>query len=112
ASHPAQAMVVHLTASQPGSYTGKIELTDMHSGTITADGNHITCSGNLGASAGRTTNQELYESQVVVLNQGGKIGVEGNNVTFTGCDAVTILLGAGTSYILDYEKKYNGENPH
>jgi len=112
ASHPAQAIVVHLTANKPGSYTGKIELTDMHNGTITAEGNRITCSGNLGASAGRTTNHELYESQVVVLNQGGKTAVDGNDISFTGCDAVTIVLGAGTSYILDYDKKYNGENPH
>jgi len=123
ASHPAQVMVVHLIASKPGSYTGAIELTDMHNGNITVEGNRITCSGNLGnytppaargrgGAPARTQNQELYESQVLVTNEGGKLAVDGNKITFTGCDSLTIILGADTSYILDYDKKYTGENPH
>ena len=120
ASHPAQVMVLRLTASKPGSYTGEIGLTDMHNGNITVEGNRITCSGNLAnytPPAGRrgrgpvAYNPELYESQVVVINDGGNLSVNGSNLTFTGCDALTIILGTGTNYILDYYKHFLGEDP-
>ena len=132
ASHPAQIMVLHFTASKPGAYTGAIELTDMHGATIIAAGNRLTASGSLAArppAAGAAAvpapapggvrganasaaNPTTYESQVVVLHEGGQLGVEGSRITFTGCDSVTVLLGTGTSYVLDYAKQYQGEHPH
>ncbi len=131
ASHPAQVMVLHFTASKPGSYTGSIELTDMHGATITAAVDRIMAAGSLAGSArvgappaapaggrggrrgaGLAANPTTYESQLKLLPEGGTLGVEGNKLTFTGCDALTILLGAGTSYAFDYATHYQGENPH
>ncbi len=120
ASHPAQVMVFHLTANKPGAYTGSIELTDMHNAAIAASGNRLTASGNLGEytapargrGPARTTNQELFESQVIVLHDGGQAGVEGSTIAFAGCNSVTVIVGAGTSYIFDYAQHYQGENPH
>ena len=124
ASHPAEVMVFRLTADKPGGYTGKIDLTDMHNAPVTAAGNRITITGDLskftppagragrGRSPVKSTNQMLYEAQAQVLNDGGKLTVDGNAISFEGCDSLTIILGAGTSYIIDYDKKFQGDNPH
>ncbi len=130
ASHPAQAIVIHLGADKPGSYTGEIELADMHEAPTIVKGNNMTSSGALTLQmAGRRrrnrrrdaeqpqqssepVNTMYYESQVVVLNDGGALSVNGSKIAFEECDALTILLGTGTSYILDYSKKFQGDHPH
>jgi len=132
ASHPAQVIVVRLTADGPGSYTGEVELADMHNARTVAEGNRMTCSGALtlamtpqprtgrggGAAQPRQDPNRPavktmdYESQVRVLNEGGSLAVKGSRIAFSGCDSLTILLGAGTSHILDYDGKFQGEHPH
>ena len=124
ASHPAQAIVVHLTASRPGSYTGEISLGDMHGAPTVADGNRLTSSGALtlamaqprgrrgGQPSGDSPKTMNYESQVIVLNEGGRLTAEGDTISFENCDALTVLLGAGTNYVLDYDKRFQGEHPH
>ena len=47
ASHPAQVLVVRLTADRPGSYTGGIELRDARHAKTVADGSRITSAGTL-----------------------------------------------------------------
>jgi len=105
ASHPAQCVIILLTADKPGSYTGDIELTDMHRGKITAENNRIT-------TAGALNNSLKYESQVLVKNQGGQLAVRGNKIAFTNTDSLLLVLGVGTSYVLDYSRKFVGEDPH
>jgi alpha-L-fucosidase 2 len=104
ASYPAQVIVVRLTADKRGQYTGSIELTDMHDARIEALGNRIVATGAL-------PNAMNYASQVQVINEGGKLAVDGNKITFTGSDAVALILGAGTSYVLDADKRFQGEPP-
>ena len=120
ASHSAQAIVVRLTAEQPGQYTGSIVLTDMHDAHIFASGNRIVAVGTLAgyvpARQGEqqdppSTNTMDYASEVQVLNEGGKLAIDGNQIKFTGCDAITLILGAGTSYIIDPAKKFQGDPP-
>ena len=102
ASYPAQVIAVRLTADKRGQYTGSIELADMHGARIEALGNRIVATGAL-------PNAMNYASQVQVLNEGGKLAIDGNKITFTGSDAVTLILGAGTSYVLDADKRFQGE---
>jgi alpha-L-fucosidase 2 len=104
ASYPAQVIAMRLTASKRGQYTGSIELTDMHDAKINARGNRIVAIGSL-------PNAMNYASQVQVLNEGGVIALDGNKITFKDCDAVTLIIGAGTSYVLDAAKKFQGEPP-
>lgn len=132
ASHPAQVIVVRLTADRPGSYTGEVELADMHGAPTAVEGNRMTCTGALtlamtpqprrgrsdeAAQPPQDPNRPAvktmdYESQVRVMNEGGSLGVRGSQITFTGCDSLTILLGAGTSYVPDHGRKFQGEHPH
>ena len=129
-SHPAQVIVIHFSADKPGNYTGVIELVDMHDAPTVAEGNRMTSSGALTLQmaqrgnrgrrrqneqpepTGEPVNTLFYESQVIVLNDGGDLNANDDKITFKGCDSLTIILGAGTSYVLDYEKKFQGEHPH
>ena len=111
ASSPAQVIAMRLSADKRGQYTGSIELTDMHDAQINVVGNRIVATGSLRGKGDASSNAMDYASELQVLNDGGAIAVDGNRITFTGCDAVTLILGAGTSYVLDPAKKFQGEHP-
>lgn len=105
ASHPDEVMVLRLTADQPGRYTGAIELTDMHKAPITSAGNRLTASGTL-------SNGLQFESQVLVLHDGGSVKADGGRIEFQGCNTLAVLVAAGTDYALDRTKNWRGEPPH
>jgi alpha-L-fucosidase 2 len=112
ASYPAQVIAVRLTASKRGQYTGSIELTDMHDARITAQDGQITAVGTLhGKGQQPSTTVMDYASQVRVLNEGGKLAVDGNKISFSGSDAITLIIGAGTSYVNDTSRRFQGEAP-
>ena len=112
ASYPAQVIAVRLSANRKRQYTGSIELADMHQARIEASGDRITAIGSLrGKGPAPSSNAMDYASQVQVRNDGGNIAIDGNKITFTGCDAVTLILGAGTSYVLDAAKQFQGAPP-
>lgn len=115
ASFPAQVIAVRLSADKRGQYTGSVELTDMHGAQIDARGDRIVASGSLRGyvvkGGSPSSNAMDYASQVQVRHEGGRIAIDGNRITFDRCDAVTLILGAGTSYVLDADKKFQGEHP-
>ena len=121
-SHPAQVMVLHLTADKQAAYTGRISLADAHEAEVTAQGNKITASGSLegyvyagGSTRGRKDEYAIalqYEAQLLVLNQGGTLTVTGDSIHFQDCDGLTLLLAAGTDYLNRREKGWKGEHPH
>jgi len=106
ASYPDKVLVMHLTADKSGKISGKIRLTDAHKAVIKVSGNKITASGKL------TENQMAYESQLLVLNQGGTFISDTSGITLKDANQVTILLAAGTSFLNDYRKDFKGEDPH
>ncbi len=116
ASHPANVIVISLTADKPGAYTGRVWLTDMHNAKLTEAKNRLFAVGEIG-------NGFEYEAQVQVLNKGGKLkhAPEENpgrtplspiGLTFTDCDTLTLILGAGTNFAQDYSKEWLGKHPH
>jgi alpha-L-fucosidase 2 len=123
ASHPAQGIVIRLTADKPASYTGRVELTDMHGARVRKPpySRAIVAQGALtldmaNARRGNQRRQPLdsstssvttmrYRSQLLVLNEGGSLDVNDTCFVFKNCDALTIFLAARTDYILDYTKE-------
>ena len=120
-SHADGVLVVRLTADQPGSYTGSIELKDSHGAIILANKNHLT-------DAGALTNGMKYEAQLVALHDGGSLqsgtgfqpvpnekqagSLSHSALTFSNCNSLTLVVAAGTDYAMDYAKNYRGEDPH
>lgn len=112
-SYPDKVLAVHLSASESGKisfklhpeipyikdYGGKAGDNQGKSGTVTADGDTITLSGQMDYY------QIQYEGQIKVLNNGGTItaGSENGNGTISveNADDVTILMAAGTNYQLE-----------
>lgn len=66
ASYPAKVIVVRMTADKPGAFTGNLWLADMHGGDVLAGKNRLTATGIL-------NNGLDYESQVVVVTEGGSV---------------------------------------
>ncbi len=104
-SAPAQVLAVRLTANKPGRYTGSIEFQDGHKAQTTGAKDRLL-------SAGSFPNGLRYESQVAVQHQGGQVHIAEGKIEFQGCDSLTVFFAAGTNYVMDYAKKYQGEDPH
>src|SRR5205085_7554975 len=51
ASHPAQVIVLRLSADKGGQYTGSVELADRHGAQLAASGNRLTATGTLAGNA-------------------------------------------------------------
>ncbi|MBN1417302.1 MAG: glycoside hydrolase family 95 protein [Planctomycetes bacterium] len=120
-SHPAQVMVLRFTADKKAAYRGRIALTDAHRGTVTAEGNTIASRGSLegytysgGSSRGEKQGYAIaldYEARLLVLHEGGTIVAEKDGIAFEGCDALTLLLAAGTDYLNRREKGWKRDHP-
>jgi alpha-L-fucosidase 2 len=104
ASHPAQVIVWRLSADRPGRYNGRIALTDRHSAALSAANQTLT-------AVGKLPNGLAYASQLRVQHEGGSVTVDGNTLVFRDCSALTLVLGAGTSYVPDAAKRFRGEPP-
>ncbi|HEY8878497.1 MAG TPA: glycoside hydrolase N-terminal domain-containing protein, partial [Roseateles sp.] len=91
ASHPAQVIAWRLTADRPGRYNGRIALTDRHGAALSAANQTLTAVGSL-------PNGLAYASQLRVINEGGSVAIDGNTLVLRGCNALTLILGAGTSF--------------
>lgn len=121
-SNKAQVMVLRMSADRPGAYSGTVSLVDAHKGRVTAQGNRITMSGSLkgyvyggGSTRGRTDPYDIaldYEAQALVLHDGGDLETVDGSIRFTDCDALTILLAAGTDYCNDRQRGWKRSHPH
>ncbi len=106
-SHPAQLMVVRLTADRPGSQTLFIGLDSPQDGAITAAGpDGLQLTGQIGPRqnprgswVGSWDAPGLrFAALARVRAEGGTVTAEGGRMRVLGADAVTILLGAATSF--------------
>jgi len=104
-SHPAGLLAARFTADKPHRYSGAVEMEDSHQAATVVAGNRLTVSGKL-------ANGMKYEWQALVLPDGGSLQTNGSTLEFKDCDGLTLLITAGTDYVLDHAKNYRGEDPH
>ena len=117
-SYPDKVMVMRFTASKAGMLTGTVKFKDSHDGVNVVSGNRITTATSLGDSDNKTT----YETQIVVLNEGGSqnphLDEYGDGIDFKNCDVITLFIVIGTDHVLDHTSythtggMYHGEHPH
>ena len=89
ASEPDQAIVVHLTASQPGKISFAARFSRDHATTQSASDNRLILQGKLGVS---------YEAQLRPVVVGGSVRSEDGVLKITDADEVTLLVVGATSY--------------
>ena len=115
ASYPAQVIVLRLSADKPGRYTGSVALTDRHGAHLAVNGNRLYAAGSLAGfvlpDQAPSTNVMSYASQVQVQNDGGKLAVDGKRIGFANANSVTLVLGAGTSFVMDPARRFEGDHP-
>jgi alpha-L-fucosidase 2 len=110
ASHPAQAILLRLTASQPGqiSFTAGLGSGLRHELKAEAGSFRLTgrCPSHSDAYHVRTNSYDAgpsprgmtFEARLVAEAEGGKIRYTTNGVVAEKCDAVTLRLVAATSF--------------
>jgi alpha-L-fucosidase 2 len=129
-SAPDHAIVTQLSASRPGKISFTLHLSRIASAATAASGNDtLIMKGDttlpaqpahpgrnpqapeIPAQAARPGNLD-YEAQVRVTTKGGSVKAEGDHLIVRDADEATVILAAGTSYILDFDKQYKGSDPH
>jgi len=96
---------MRFSADRPGSCSGAVRLQGTHKETTGAEGRSLRFSGAL-------DNGLKYETKLLALNDGGAIQAGEGKIEFKNCNSVTLLLAAGTDYVMDYRRNYRGEDPH
>ncbi|MFF1902619.1 glycoside hydrolase N-terminal domain-containing protein [Kitasatospora sp. NPDC058218] len=100
-SHPDDLIVVRLTQSGGGTYTGSMTLTGTRGESVTADG------AGASVSFGATLPNSLrYATVVKAVGTGGTVSATGAKVSFTGCTEVLLLVSGGTNYKADAATAY------
>lgn len=106
ASFPDQVMVFRFTADKPGSHSGTITFKDEHDAKAVITPNRLTV-------AGKLKNGLQYESQILVLNEGGTLTSTPTGIAFQNVTSLTLVVGAGTDYLNQRAKGWRtGEAPH
>jgi alpha-L-fucosidase 2 len=105
-SYPAQVLVARLSADKTGECSAVIRLSQAHGAKVSVNHNRLQVSGAL-------ENKLDFEAQVLVLHEGGTLTPEGADaLRVTGADSITLLLGAGTSFLQDSRKGWRGAHPN
>lgn len=104
-SHPDDVIVSRMTANTGGKLAGRIRLEGAHKEKTAAGKNRLAFSGTL-------PNGMDHEAQVLVKVEGGTVKAAGDALVFQGCDTLTIILSAATSYVMDDARNWKGEHPH
>ncbi|WP_433909071.1 glycoside hydrolase family 95 protein [Sphingomonas yabuuchiae] len=110
-SHPAQLVVVRLTADG-GTIDADLSLATLLRGSVRAEGNRLVLHGKAPSyaapnyhsvpdpiryddAAGRGM---MFAAVAEVLNEGGRVGVAGDAITVRGARSVEIRIGAATGF--------------
>jgi len=104
ASHPDEVIVVRWTADKLGAVSGVVELKGAHNETSQADGQSLSFAGEL-------DNGLKYQAIVQAVPRGGTCRAEDGKLRLEGCDDVLLLLAAGTDYVMDASRKFQGDPP-
>jgi alpha-L-fucosidase 2 len=110
ASYPKHALLFHFESDKPGTISGLLKFTDAHTAASVAEGRTITATGKL-------ENGLIYETQIMVLNNGGRVvpeatGIRKDALRISQADSLTIVVVAGTNYAPDRSLKWRGDHPH
>jgi alpha-L-fucosidase 2 len=112
ASYPDQVIVIRLTADKKGRINLSSRFTSLQPSARTrVEGDEIVMEGttisekpgdsgaNYGGQWTILPPKMRWQSRVKVIREGGEMTVEGDKLTVTGADAVTLLLAGATNWV-------------
>ncbi|MBO0843488.1 MAG: glycoside hydrolase family 95 protein, partial [Nocardioides sp.] len=99
ASHPDDVLVVRLTQSGHGSWTGSLTLAGTRGEPVTAGTSAVSFTGTF-------DNGLRYAATATAVGD-GTVAAHGDAVTFAHCREVTLVLSGGTSYVPDPTAAFN-----
>jgi alpha-L-fucosidase 2 len=112
-SHPNGVIVTHITCTKPGSIGFTLKLSRIEGAKTVAQGSDtLVMTGNTDRPERKLPGNMSYEAQVKVRAKGGSVKTVDGAIVVTGANEATVILAAGTTYILDYDKNYRGPDPH
>ena len=105
-SHPDQVLVVRVTASKPGSISLSAKLDSIYPHQLRADGNNRLIMDGQWHDRGKKNDWIAnwpepgirYSAGLQAMVEGGNLTVPDKMLKVEGADAVTLILGAGTSF--------------
>ncbi|MGA0544213.1 glycoside hydrolase family 95 protein [Brevundimonas sp. VNH65] len=98
ASHPADAVIVRLTADTPGRITFDAEFETPQPGDAVAEGDRLFLKGRNTGQHG-IASALTFEACVQVEAEGGRVTTRGGRLTVDGADAATIRIVMATSHV-------------
>lgn len=104
-SHPDDVMVIHLAAGSPGAYTGSFSYHDSHGAEVHYTSTNITAEGTLSGSGIQ------WAVHIRVINTGGTLSTAADRINFNCCDSLTVIVSAGTSYVMNPAVNFRGPDP-
>ncbi|MEU8703243.1 glycoside hydrolase N-terminal domain-containing protein [Streptomyces sp. NPDC048680] len=100
-SHPDDVIVVRLSQSGGGTYTGSLALSGTHGETVSVNAGAAEAS-----FSAALPNALKYATVVKASGKGGTVSASGTEVTFSNCTEVLLVLSGGTNYKADASVAY------
>lgn len=99
ASHPDDLIVVHLSQSGGGRYSGSVALAGTHG--------EVTVATDAAANfTGSFANGLRYACLAQVAARDGQVRVDGDRVHFSDCSEALLVFSGGTNYADDFARSY------
>ncbi len=95
ASHPAQVIVVHLTASKPGSLSFTAALRDAHTAGVL----RATANGDLSLTGQPVDSAIRFEARLHASTANGTQQIQGNRISIANADSATLILSGATNFV-------------
>jgi alpha-L-fucosidase 2 len=106
ASNPDKVIVQKFTSSKEGNLSFSLALSRIERAKIQhISSNKLMMTGDTGGSLN-------FEVQLEIINKGGSVTRDSQGFVVNGADEVTVIMTAGTSYVLDYNRGFKGALPH
>lgn len=99
ASIPDQAIIIQLTASKPGSITFNAGMKSPQKSNVATSGNNELVLSGISGDRDGVPGKVKFQSQVRFKTSGGKTAANGNTISVTGADAVTIYVSIATNFV-------------
>lgn len=106
ASHPDDAIVIHLSQTGGDGFSGSVTLHGMHGDTARAEATRWPSPAAATRFEGTLENGLKYATNVMAVAGSGSVAADGQGLRFRRCDSLTVIICGGTSYTPDATKGY------